>query len=153
MSALLQNALIGHVMLGLTGITLLVVVLVGMLRKNVNVKLLKTFSLLSLLSFLGSWFLGGYYYVIYYGKAVKPIIKAGDYRWAHSVIMETKEHIFLFIPFLVAISFLVILLEGERLNVDSKLKKALILIVASAVVLGVLITFGGVVISGAYSPA
>lgn len=152
MPVLLQNIFIGHVMLGLIGVAFLVVVLVGLLRKNINIKLLKISSLLSLLSFLGSWFLGGYYYVTYYGKAVKPTIKAGDYRWAHSVIMETKEHVFLFIPFLVAISFLVILLEGDRLNIDSKLKKALILVVASAVVLGVLIMLAGVVISGAYNP-
>jgi hypothetical protein len=35
----------------------------------------------------------GYFYVLYYG-ADKAIIKAGPWPWAHSLIMETKEHLF-----------------------------------------------------------
>ena len=41
-----------------------------------------------------SWVTGGYYYVSYYGTAVKPVIKAGEFPWAHTIITETKEHIF-----------------------------------------------------------
>jgi len=35
----------------------------------------------------------GYFYVLYYG-ADKALIKEGPWPWAHSVIMETKEHVF-----------------------------------------------------------
>ncbi|MBI2096914.1 MAG: hypothetical protein HYT40_02040, partial [Candidatus Sungbacteria bacterium] len=49
------------------------------------------------LAFIASWLAGGYYYVVYYGTLVKPVIKSGAASWAHNIIMETKEHIFLFV--------------------------------------------------------
>jgi hypothetical protein len=42
----------------------------------------------------------GYPYVAHYGSAVKPVILKGPMPWAHGVIMETKEHIFMFVPLL-----------------------------------------------------
>src|SRR3989344_2053413 len=50
--------------------------------------------------FFASWIIGGYYYVQYYGPDVKPVINAGSEPWAHKVFTETKEHVFLFLPFL-----------------------------------------------------
>ena len=47
-----------------------------------------------------SWVSGGYYYLAHYGPHVKPAIKAGSLPWAHTVGMELKEHVFLFLPFL-----------------------------------------------------
>lgn len=49
---------------------------------------------------LASWVTGGIYYLTDYQAVVKPVIKAGPLPWAHSVITETKEHLFLFLPFL-----------------------------------------------------
>lgn len=51
-------------------------------------------------AFLLSWIIGGYYYVKTYGPMIKPVIKSGPTPWAHSIITETKEHIFLFLPFM-----------------------------------------------------
>src|SRR3989344_6768256 len=48
-------------------------------------------------AFIASWIAGGYYYVVHYGTLVKPVIKAGVAQWVHNIIMETKEHIFLFV--------------------------------------------------------
>src|SRR3989338_3609359 len=54
-------------------------------------------ALLGIVGFLGSWIAGGYYYVVTYGPLVKPIIKGGSAPWAHAIVMEAKEHIFLFL--------------------------------------------------------
>jgi hypothetical protein len=40
-----------------------------------------------------SYLTAGYFYVLYYG-ADKALIKAGPWPWAHSLMMETKEHVF-----------------------------------------------------------
>src|SRR3989338_9086701 len=65
---------------------------------------------LGVAAFVASWIAGGYYYVVYYGTLVKPVIKSGIAPWAHDIIMETKEHIFLFIvPLAMTVFFLVLL--------------------------------------------
>ena len=38
--------------------------------------------------------------MVYYGGAVRRIIKEGDFPWAHLVFMEVKEHAFLLLPFM-----------------------------------------------------
>lgn len=148
MSPLFQSLLISHVILGLIGIVLFTAVLLGLI-KNANLKKLKILSLAGLFSFLASWFSGGYYYTLYYGDKVKPIIKAGQHFWVHSVIMETKEHIFLFLPFLVAVLVLAIWLIGNDINKEQKLKKGIIALALSIVILGIAITLMGLAISGA----
>ena len=143
MSSLLQNALIWHILLGLFGICFFVAVLVGLTRANKSQKFLKISSLFGLLSFIGSWITGGYYYVVHYGNVVKPIIKEGAYPWAHNILMESKEHIFLFIPFLSAIVFLAIWLGKGRFN---KPVGALSLLI---VIFGIAIALMGMAVSGA----
>src|SRR3989344_1533576 len=54
-------------------------------------------AVLGVIGFIGSWIVGGYYYVKYYGPLVKPVIKAGLAPWGHAIAMEAKEHIFLLI--------------------------------------------------------
>ena len=46
----------------------------------------------------GCWIAGGYNYLTVYGSQVKPVIMAGPHPWAHEVVMEAKEHIFVFLP-------------------------------------------------------
>lgn len=149
MNIFLQNLLIWHVLLGLLGIVLFTVVLVALLRAKPNVITLKLSSILGLLSFLASWVLGGYYYVVHYGSAVKPIIKAGSYPWAHLVFMETKEHVFLFLPILAILVTLTIFLGGNQLLTNKKFKNSLALADLLIVLVGVSILFMGFLISSA----
>lgn len=149
MSNLLQNFLIWHVLLGLLGIVLFTMVLVGLLRSKPKLRALKLSSLVGLLSFLGSWVLGGYYYVVFYGDAVKPIIKAGDYPWAHLVLMETKEHAFLFLPILAIVVTFAIFWGGNQLLADEKFKNSLAVVNLLIVLIGVAILFMGFLISSA----
>ena len=66
-------------------------------------------------SFIASWLAGGYYYVAYYGTLVKPVIKSGVAPWVHNIIMETKEHIFLFIiPLAMTVLFITLLEKKDR---------------------------------------
>ena len=106
-------------------------------------------DLLSFVSFLISWLVGGYYYAIYYGKAAKPLILKGSYPWAHTFFMEAKEHIFLFIPFLAAAMFVALLILVERIEGEASLKKALTWLAGVIVVLGIFMALSGIIISGA----
>ena len=67
---------------------------------DANIRRARTAVLLGLVFLFGAWFAGGYYYVEFYGAQVKPYIKEGPFPWAHGVVMETKEHVFLFLPLL-----------------------------------------------------
>lgn len=41
-----------------------------------------------------TYFLGGYFYIVYYGVD-KAFIKAGPWAFGHNFFMEVKEHVFL----------------------------------------------------------
>ena len=71
-------------------------------------------AFIGLFSFLLSWIFGGYYYVKFYGSLVKPLIKTGSASWAHNIMMETKEHIFLFIIPLAFTASLITFLNKEQ---------------------------------------
>ena len=97
-----MNLLIGlHAGLGEAGALAFLWVFIEMLnpseRRLYRARLV---AFLGILFLIGAWIVGGYYYVVEYGSLVKPIIKEGPLPWAHSVITETKEHLFLFLPFL-----------------------------------------------------
>ena len=151
MSVLLQFSLISHIFLGLLGIILFYAVLM-VLFKPIDfkrIKFLRRVSLLGLISFLSSWILGGYYYVVYYGNIVKPLIKKSAYPWAHSIFMEAKEHIFLFLPFAALVAVLIFYILGEELEQKQAIKKTVIILSSLIVVLGAIMALMGIIISGA----
>lgn len=71
---------------------------------------------LGVVGFFGSWIVGGYYYVTYYGSLVKPIIQSGSAPWAHIIAMEAKEHVFLFLIPIAITLLLLAKLSPERLK-------------------------------------
>ena len=100
------------------------------------------------ISFIASWITGGFYYVVYYGAIVKPVIKSGLAPWAHNIIMETKEHIFLFIiPLAMTVLFITLLdkKEMERLRI----RQIALWLSGAVAVLGLLIGAMGFIISAA----
>ncbi|KKT64105.1 MAG: hypothetical protein UW81_C0022G0015 [Candidatus Giovannonibacteria bacterium GW2011_GWC2_44_9] len=99
-------------------------------------------------AFIASWLAGGYYYVVYYGTLVKPEIKSGVAPWAHNIIMETKEHIFLFVIPLAMTVFFITLLEKEDME-RLGLRRLALWLSGSIAVLGLLIGAMGFVISAA----
>lgn len=79
-----------------------------------QLKRLRLAALIGVIGYAVSWMAGGYYYVKFYGALVKPIIKAGSAPWVHNIIMETKEHIFLFIiPLAVTVALIAWLREED----------------------------------------
>lgn len=151
MSVLLQYLLIIHVFLGLLGIAAFYAALMVLLKplNPLKIKLLKIYSLAGFVSFILSWFSGGYYYVIYYGFAVRPLIKAGEYPWIHTVLMETKEHIFLFLPFFALAAAAGIYLFSGNLEQNPRIKKQIAFVCAIITIIGAAIALMGMAISGA----
>ncbi len=149
MNNLLIFILVSHIFLGILGIVFLTAYLLSFFKKNVSFGFLKRMSFFAFLSFVFSWISGGYYYVTYYGKAVKPVILKGDYFWVHKVLMETKEHIFLFLPFLSLTLFVITFFAGDGLTRDKKLSFATLALCFTTVSVALLVTIFGMVISGA----
>ena len=73
--------------------------------QTANVRRARVATLFGTLFLVAAWVGGGYYYIEIYGSEVKPFIKDGPLPWAHGVAMETKEHVFLFLPFLGAMAW------------------------------------------------
>ncbi|OHA79978.1 MAG: hypothetical protein A2747_02030 [Candidatus Yonathbacteria bacterium RIFCSPHIGHO2_01_FULL_44_41] len=147
MTAPLTYALIAHVLVGVLAIGLTHLVFMHFLRKTPSWKYLRSLAGWATIGFLGSWASGAYYYVVYYGKAVKPVILKGAYPWAHQVIMEAKEHIFIMLPFMsLALWFLILVLEKQQ---DDKIKKAVRNLALTILLFGAFIAGAGIIISGA----
>ena len=107
-----------------------------------------TAAALGLVGFVLTWLLGGYYYVKFYGPLVKPIIKAGNAAWAHAIVMETKEHIFLFaIPIAVTI-YLLARLDANELRLLG-LRRGFLRVTVIAAGLGLSLGVMGFIISAA----
>jgi len=101
--------LICHIGLGeFAGLCFLWVAVDTFNRSDAGLRRVKIFSTMGTISAIGAWFAGGYYYLKHYGPVVKPalIAEASHYKWAHNFIIESKEHIFLFIPLLAVAAFL-----------------------------------------------
>ncbi|PKL15896.1 MAG: hypothetical protein CVV49_19095 [Spirochaetae bacterium HGW-Spirochaetae-5] len=77
-------------------------------RKDEGLRRAKIASTIGAISAVSSWFAGGYYYVKHYGTMVKPVLIAetSTLKWAHKIVIEAKEHIFLLIPILAVTAFL-----------------------------------------------
>ena len=149
MSGTLATFLIVHVLAGVIGVFLFGAAALELLKNKSSLRLLRWFSLLGFLFFAGVlWSSAGYYYVLYYGKAVKPVIKAGSTPWVHTVIMETKEHIFLFLPFIALVITLLFYFLGDKVEQNNNIKKAALTLTSMIFIFGIVITLMGILISG-----
>ena len=141
--------LVAYIFLGTLGIIFLTAYLLSIFKKEADFKWLKINSFLALLSFIASWITGGYYYTSYYGKLVKPVILKGEFSWVHSVLMEAKEHVFLFLPFLTLVLFAVTYFAHQDLKKDKKLVLATAGLCFTTVSVALAIMLSGIAISGA----
>jgi len=147
MTPLLTITLVTHIILGIAAIGLAHLVLMQLLRKTPAWGWAIALASWSAFLFFISWVTSAYYYVVYYGGSVKPVIKAGDYSWAHTIFMEGKEHIFLILPFM-AIT-VALALRVLHKNPDPRLKFAVTMLAATLVVLSLFVALSGIVVSGA----
>lgn len=100
---------------------------------------------------LGCWIAGGYYYLNVYASQLKPIIVDGAQPWAHRIVMETKEHVFLFLPVIsLTLLFTLIWLSKDQTLLDNpKARKAIVVMALLALVMIVATFVFGVLISNA----
>jgi len=75
-----------------------------------SVARVKNVSILCAVLIWLTYFLGGYWYVVYYA-ADKAIIKAGPWPSGHNFFMEVKEHVFLML--LLLATYLPIVVSNE----------------------------------------
>lgn len=148
MNFLQSAALIVHVFTGLIGIVAAYTILIELLRREPVIKKVLTSSLFSFIAYVLSWVSGGYYYLTYYGAQVKPRILKGPYPWAHSIFTETKEHAFLFLPFIALVIWLVVRAHKTTLTQQPQVKKSIIWLTAVQVLIGVFVTLSGFIMSG-----
>jgi hypothetical protein len=112
-----------------------------------RLKRAKKAAMIGVILLFASWLTGGFYYVTVYGSEVKPIIKEGPQPWAHLVFTETKEHIFIFLPFLAVLSYgLLIEYEKEILR-NRKIRKSIIILVGLIILMGLSMAGMGYIIS------
>ncbi|MAF59480.1 hypothetical protein CL631_01375 [bacterium] len=139
--------LITHVVVGIIGVSASYALLMAILKKKPSLWFMKLSALIAFLSYLVSWGSGGYYYVLRYGAEVKPVIKAGDYPWAHGIFMESKEHIFLFIPVLIFTTLFILWTHGHDVLANKDLKRALAFLVFIIFLLALFVTLSGIIVS------
>ncbi|MBS3114199.1 hypothetical protein J4448_03785 [Candidatus Woesearchaeota archaeon] len=92
--------LFAHIILGLALIAFPIIILLY-LKKQTN-----WIKPLSFATAAISWILllpAGKLYITFY-PATKTLIKAGSWSWAHSIIMETKEHWGLLLPIIATVA-------------------------------------------------
>ena len=149
MNEIVRNALIIHVFAGVFGMISYYTVCMGFLKKMPHFRFLAWESAFGLASFIISWIFGGYYYIFYYGGIVKPFILGDERSFAHTIFMEAKEHIFLFIPILSAVVLLMILLGKEEIAKNKDMRYGVASIAGLIVFLSVVLALSGMLISGA----
>jgi len=123
------------------------------LKKNGILRAARAGYVAALFTTLGCWVLGGYNYLTAYRSEVRPVILVGDQSWAHTVIMETKEHIFLFLP---VISFLLLMVllaysRDDEILGATRVRSAVAILAALGLALTLLMFLMGFLISNAGS--
>ncbi len=152
MSVIFQSALLLHIILGILAMVASVTLWMVFLKRIQNFRLIKFSAGATFFLLLGSWISGGYYYLYYYGASVRSVILSGPYPWAHKIVMEAKEHIFLFLPFLAAVVFFAVLRFREGEAISPVLLRGLAILITAMTTLIVLMALGGIAISGAVRP-
>jgi len=102
----------------------------------------------TLLVAAGCWLAGGYNYLTTYGSQVKPVILAGSYPWVHEIIMEAKEHVFVFLPIIaLAVSITLSALDKDTFLSDANFRRALGMTAYLALFMVLLMFLMGAIIS------
>ena len=142
---------LAHAFLGELALLLFLAVTVIILVKPSDEALekAKKIALFGLIMLLLTWLSAGNYYVNVYGSQVKPTIKSSPFKWAHSIGMETKEHVFLMLPFLGFVSYMLLLRKKKELIENESLRKQVLLLNLLIVLIALSMTGFGAIISNA----
>lgn len=117
---------------------------------NRKVWIAKIASLAGAIFAVLSWVISGIYYVVFYGPDVKPTIKSGSWPWAHSIFMESKEHIFLFLPFLAILLLFLVWKYGKKWDEERDIRLSILTVGIVTILIPVLMMFSGYLVSTGY---
>ncbi len=134
-----ELVLYGHIILGLAIVILSVFILMELKKKSSYLKpMAAATAFISWLEILPA----GILYLTFY-PATKTVIKAGPWPWAHSIVMETKEHWGLLLPVIATVAAWLVYKDQLKES-----KKWWILLIALTVVIGIM---GRIIKMGAVS--
>lgn len=140
-----------HIGLGeFTGLCFLWVAVDTLNRTESGLRRARYISAAGAVSSVMAWFAGGFYYVRHYGSVVKPVLIAetSNLKWAHKVVIEAKEHIFLFIPILAVSAFLIYYKAGSWSEIDEVASKKAAFLSLLIFLLAFLMAAMGAIVSG-----
>ena len=126
-------------------------VLVELLNPTeIRIKRAKIAAFIGIVCLLTAWVVGGFYYVEVYGSQIKPLIKASEAKWAHSIVMEVKEHVFLFLPILATLIVALLYKYDKELIQKRDARLTIVLLAGLVFLLGFSIAGMGAIISSGY---
>ena len=102
-----------HSVMGIVMMGMLLWMLAGLRCDNPPYQMLKRLSVAVALLALGVWGIAGYWYVVYY-TVEKIQILHGTMPWAHRVVMEIKEHLFLAVAIVALYLPVAVISEGTE---------------------------------------
>lgn len=107
-------------------------------------------SLVGVILMWSSLIIGGYYYINTYSPTVKTVIANSSAAWTQTIIMETKEHIFLLLPFLSLLAHFILKSKQKTLYTNPKYRRAFLGLCLTIFTLTLIITLMGLLISTGY---
>jgi len=146
----------GHSTLGMAVLVALIWVIVETSqREQFRLERARFAAWAAVIGILLAWLAGGYQYLAEYAPQLKPVVLEGEWPWAHRIMMEAKEHLFLFLP-VVAGALALLLSTGDDGRPESRedVRRAALMTAWLAVCsLAVLLVFGAFVSMAAHPAA
>jgi hypothetical protein len=136
--------LLAHSTFGVLGTLSAVWVFVETLNAHEeNAGRIRVAALIAALCMTATWIVGGYWYVHFY-PADRALILAGPWPLAHTLFMETKEHLF-FIPLI--LSFYLPIAARDKLYENAAARKMVLCVTMLIALSGLAIEGSGAIIN------
>ena len=135
--------LLAHAMLGVLGTLAALWVFVETLNASEeNATRIRAAALGVTVCMVAAWIVGGYWYLHFY-PAERSLILAGPWPLAHSVFMETKEHLFLATLIL---SLYLPIAAADRLHTNAAARRMVLRVAMLIVLTGMVLEGSGAII-------
>jgi hypothetical protein len=136
--------LLAHSTFGVLGTMAAMWVFVEALNASeANARRIRTAAWIAAICMIATWIFGGYWYIHFY-PADRAMILKGPWPFAHTLFMETKEHLF-FIPLI--LSFYLPIAASDKLSENSNARKMVLCVAMLIVLSGLAIEGAGAIIN------
>lgn len=135
--------LLAHAALGVLGTLAALWVFVETLNASEeNALRIRRIALVVTLCMVAAWVVGGYWYLHFY-PAERALILAGPWPLAHSIFMETKEHLFLMT---LVLSLYLPIAAGDKLYANEAARRMVLCVAMLIVLTGMVLEGSGAII-------